>query len=241
MPGWALVGGSAVHSATEELDRRLFGIGGDAPESFLGAFEAEIDKRVAETGIPEEEWKISGKKSVAWPNKEDKDWWLYHGQSFVDNYVNWRNRYPGEIWITPDGEPAIEIKIDALFGGAVVIGYIDRIFYDNITKSLRVVDIKAGRTTPTDPSQLAGYAWGLPAHWPRPTHGSYFMARDGMLVGNYDLSGSKPMLDYEFGGAFNAIQAGYFPARANFMCGYCSVKDYCWLQNGQMSDAVKPF
>jgi putative RecB family exonuclease len=245
VPGWALIGGSAVHTATENLDRVLMGVEARGPSTFIDAFREEIRKRIDSTGIPEEQFKISGKKSVAWPNKEDKEWWIYHGQSFVENYVNWQQRYPGTIWITPDGVPAIEISVDANYGGAVVPGYIDRIFEEvdpwTRRKTLRVIDLKAGRTTPTDPLQLAVYAWGLPNLWPRPVIGSYFMARDGMLVGNYDLTDSLRMLQYEFGGAWKAINAGYFPARQSFMCNYCSVRDFCWAKEGDLSDQVKPF
>lgn len=244
-PGWALIGGSAVHTATENRDRRMMGISVDGPVTFMEAFELEIQKRIEQTGIPEEEFKVSGKKSVAWPNKEDKAWWIHHGQSFVENYVNWQHRYPGTIWIAPDGVPAIEIKVEVVLGGATIVGYIDRIFEEvNLRsrgKTLRVVDLKAGRTTPTDPLQLATYAWGLPNLWPRPVTGSYFMARDGMLVGDYDLTDSLGMLQYEFGGAWNAINAGYFPAKTGFMCNYCSVKDFCWAKDGDMADQVRPF
>jgi putative RecB family exonuclease len=240
VPGYALVGGSAVHTATENRDRsELFGISA-GPETFLEAFEQEINNRLDQSGVPEAQWKVSGKKSVAWPNKEDKDWWLFHGQSFVENYINWRNRYPGSIWITPEGTPAIEIEINANYGGAVVPGYIDRIFQEP-NGGLKVVDLKAGRTTPSDPLQLAVYAWGLPDSWPRPRTGSYMMARDGMIVGNYDLTDSLAMLKYEFGGAWDAINAGYYPAKQSYMCNYCSVRDYCWSKQGDMSEMVKPF
>lgn len=245
MPGWALIGGSAAHTATENLDRMAMGVDAPGPSTFMDAFDEEISKRVAATGIPEEEFKVSGKKSVAWPNKEDKAWWVHHGQSFVDNYMNWQNRYPGTIWITPAGTPAIEIKVEVELGGALVVGYIDRIFEEiNLRsgrKTLRVVDLKFGRTTPTDPLQLATYSWGLPNGWPRPATGSYMMGRDGILVGDYDLTDSLGMLQYEFGGAWKAIASGYFPARQSFMCGYCSVKDFCWAKDGDMADQVKPF
>jgi PD-(D/E)XK nuclease superfamily len=240
MPGWALIGGRAVHTTTENIDWLETTGEIRGPTTFIECFDEEIAKQLEESGIPSDQWRISGKVSKTWPNKEDEAWWRYHGQSFVDNYVHWRNRYPGMIWITPEGTPAIEIKVDANLGGADVTGFIDRIFQDPDT-TLRVVDIKAGRTTPTGKIQLSTYAWSLPSHWPRPVTGSYFMARPGLLIGNYSLELDQAQLKYEYGGAFKAIQQGYFPAKTGFMCGYCPVKDYCWAKDGEMAEAVKPF
>lgn len=240
MPGWALVGGRVVHTATENLDWLEMTGELRGPITFKECFDEEIQRELNESGIPSDQWKISGRPSKTWPNKEDEAWWRYHGQSFVDKYVLWRNRYPGTIWITPEGKPAIEIGINANIGGVDVTGYIDRIF-EEPDRSLRIVDLKAGRTTPTSPLQLATYSCGLASDWPRPSRGSYFMARDGMLVGNYDLTLSLAQLEYEYGGAWRAIQQGYFPAKTGFMCGYCSVKDFCWAKDGDMAEGVKPF
>lgn len=246
VPGWALVGGSAVHTATEVLDRQVYGLSLDDNRStFREAFEQQIEKTVARDGVPELEWRISGKVSKQWPNKEDKDWWLFHGQSFVDNYIGWRNRYPGEIWLLPDGSPAIEIAIDCEIGSAHVTGFIDRVFQER-DGTLRVVDLKAGRTTPTDGLQIATYGMGVETSTGMTAgfhvkHGSYFMARDGLLVGNYDLDQLYPRLQYIYDGAWQAINANYFPARHSFMCKFCPVNEWCWSENGALSEQVKPF
>lgn len=242
-PGWALIGGSAVHKATERRDWETFGVASNET-SFLACFEEEIEEQRDRTGLDEVAFRVSGKPTKTWPLKENKDWWLFHGQSFVDNYVNWRNRYPGNIWITPDGTPAIEVGFEYYPNGQDtkprVIGYIDRIF-EEPDKTLRVVDIKAGRTTPTGKLQLSTYAWGTSNLWPRPVTGSYFMARDGMLVGNYDLRHDEDLVKHHYSTSQLAIDAGYYPAQTGFMCGYCPVKDYCWAKDGEFSEAVKPF
>lgn len=239
-PGWALIGGSAVHSASEAIDFKMMGVDTGKPETFLAAFDAEIEKTLNNSVYPMEEWRVSGKASKDWPLKETKEWWIWHGTGFVQSYVDWRNRFNGTIWITPDGAPAIELEVNADLGDARVLGYIDRIF-ECADGSLKIVDLKAGRTTPTDGLQLGVYGIGLPNSWVRPTTGSYFMARDGILVGNYDLIAMRSRIQYEFGQAWRDINAGSFLPRETYMCKFCSVRDFCWAKDGEYSEAVKPF
>jgi hypothetical protein len=247
VPGWALVGGSAVHTATENVDREFMGqmVPHGQPMNFKDAFTAQIEKELKKSGVPEESWRVSGRATKEWPLKETKEWWLFHGQSFVDNYVNWRNRYPGDILLLADGTPAIEIPVDFQLGDSHITGYIDRIFLE-LDGSLRVVDLKAGRTTPTEALQLATYGLGVECSEGqtlglRVTHGSYFMAREGMLIGDYDLTKIYPRLRYDYEGAWNAINSGYFPAKKSFMCKYCSARDWCYAESGEFSDLVRPF
>lgn len=239
VPGYALVGGSAVHTATEELDRVAYGQQ-DTAKTFSECFDDEIERTLKRTGIPEEQWRVSGKASKDWPDKETKNWWIWHGPGFVKQYENWRNRYSGNIWITPDGTPAIELEVNTHLGDVHVLGYIDRIF-ELPDGSLKIVDLKSGRTTPTDGIQLGVYGIGLPDSWPRPTTGSYFMARDGILVGDYDLPAMRPRLNYELSTAWRDINNGSFLPKETYMCKFCSVRDFCWAKNGEYSEAVKPF
>lgn len=238
VPGWALIGGRAVHKATEVCDWHEYTGEGD-PMTFTEAFEMEIEETRRTSSVPEETWRVSGKVSKDWPNKENKNWWLWHGPTFVANWVSWRNRYPGTILLLENDTPAIELSIQTYFGEAKVTGFIDRLFREP-DGSIRVIDLKAGRTIPNDPRQLAIYAWGLPENI-RPVRGSYFDARRGMLIGDWDLTESKPALDYEFSGAWKSINAGYYPAKQSYMCNYCSVQDFCWAEKGELSEAVKPF
>lgn len=237
VPGYALVGGSAVHAATEAIDKASYGIG--EPMTFMEAFEIEASETVRRSGITEDGWRVSGKPTKDFPDKEDRKWWEWNGPVFVQNYIDWKNRYPGNIWITPDDVPAIELPIKTRFGGADVIGYIDRIFeHDGV---LTVVDIKAGRTTPPDGMQLAVYGAGLPAAWPMPQRGSYMMARDSRLIGDYWLPALYPRVNYEFDQAWTDINSGSFLPKETYMCKFCSVREYCWAKNGDMSEGLRPF
>lgn len=244
VPAWALVGGSAVHSVTEVWDLRDFGIENGEPDTFEAAFEAEIAKREEESGVPQSEWGVSGRASKEWPNKEDKSWWLAHGQAMVERWRSWLERSPWQIWIDPDkGLPAVELSFEVEIGGVAVRGHIDRILepvlpWDQPT--LAVVDLKAGRNEPKDTRQLQVYSEAM-----LPTevkYGAYFMVRDGKLVGPYDLDVVRDgRTAYEYAQAMDGIRAGLFPVRKDRHCDWCRVKDFCYAAGGERAHEVLPF
>jgi hypothetical protein len=242
MPGWALIGGRAVHTTTERLDQIEYGEEPDGPSAFADVFHEEIEHQKLSTALDESDFKVSGKATAKWPEKENKDWWLFHGPVFVNTYISWRNRYPAVIWRTPDDALAVEIKMEYRPNGPdsepMVLGFIDRIF-EHPDGTLEVVDLKSGKNKPKDKIQLSTYAWGLPNFWPRPVTGSFMMARTGELI-RYDVSGDEENVRAYYLGAHAAVETKNYPARPSWICNYCSVKDYCWAKDGEFAEAVRP-
>ena len=240
VPSWALLGGSAVHEATEEDD--WFGFTDIPGDSFETIFDRKVREAENESGVSRKDFKASGRKSKEWPNKEDYDWWMQFGPIFTQNWRAWLDRSPYEIWITPAGEPAIEIAFSGTHIGKVPTkGYIDRILRSRLSGELIVVDLKTGKT-PKGNVQLGTYASCLPVEWPAVTRGGYFMCRDGVLTGEHDLTpvtGARLVYDYE--NAWNGIHSGLFPARPSILCDYCGVRDFCYSYGGSRALEVQPF
>jgi putative RecB family exonuclease len=230
-PGWALVGGSAVHLCSERYDLHELGVPVDLL-TFEEAFAQILEETKQATILPESEWYVAGRKSTKYPNKEDKKWWLENGPAMYERWKAWRKVAPLDVWITPEGEPAIELGFELSIGGVPVKGYIDRIMEDRATHELLMLDIKSGSRTPRS-DQVGEYAFFFhhvlplekPIRW-----GSYWMARDGSLTPPVDLSRFYDgRVEYELQRVWKAAQAGaYGPAQPSNLCGSCAVKDACY-------------
>src|SRR5690554_7854983 len=84
----------------------------------------------------------------------------------MDQVVKYKEYYeqkaPREvIWITPDGEPAIELRFDLDLAGTKVVGYIDQVI-EHRDHGIIVRDSKTGNK-PGDDFQLAVYAVAVTA------------------------------------------------------------------------------
>lgn len=236
-PGWALVGGGAFHHMTEDFDC------GREVQPFDHYLDREIEDRVDETGFPREEWRVSGRATKEWPDKEDERWWRYHGPLFFDRYVRWQNATP---WVIAevDGKPAVEVKVEMDFGevdGEPVefVGYIDRIFHDPRHDVYLIGDLKTGSREPVVPQQLADYAVAL-----RETtgldvnHGFFYDARKGMSSTVYDLSlYDVDRLAYRVRATASMRRHGIFLPNPTSMCVACSVKEFCfaWKQGDPLA------
>ena len=63
-PSWAMVGGSAMHTLTETLDRQLFGIDAEpGATDFDQVFDAQIASQVERCGYQPSDWNVTGKAS----------------------------------------------------------------------------------------------------------------------------------------------------------------------------------
>jgi CRISPR/Cas system-associated exonuclease Cas4 (RecB family) len=236
-PAWALVGGSAVHKASEFID---FEQETDPTQAFVNAFDdcitAEIDKAPEEFRDPNG-WRASGRPSKAWPNKEDESWWRANGPLFVGNWVNWRRNSPLEIWRDDDGKLAIELEATVEIAGMPVKVFIDRVMTG--AAGLVVVDLKSGGP-PKDGMQLAIYAHALNQVYGMDVRfGQYWMARDGATSASYPVS-EWPMerLAYVFSGVRKMQEQNIFiPNRTN-MCVSCGVRRYCLAFGGELAHEV---
>jgi len=152
-PAWALVGGSAVHKASEEFDwdqdtnpHTLF------EHAFEDCIQAEIDKAPADFTDPAT-WRASGRRSKAFPDKENEAFWRANGPTFVANWINWRANSPLEIWRDDAGKMAVELEATVELAGFPVKVFIDRVMVG--PSGLVIVDLKSGANMPKDGMQLA--------------------------------------------------------------------------------------
>ena len=237
-PAWALVGGSAVHKASEFID---WDQETDPTQAFNNAFDdcitAEIDKAPDEFKDPNG-WRASGRASKAWPNKEDETWWRANGPLFVGNWINWRRNSPLEIWRDDDGKLAVELEATVEIAGLPVKVFIDRVMTG--PPGLVIVDLKSGANMPKDGMQLAIYAhaikavYGLDVQW-----GQFWSARDGASSVSYSVS-EWPMerLAYIFGSVRKMQEQGIFIPHVTNMCVSCGVRRYCKAFGGELAHEV---
>jgi putative RecB family exonuclease len=235
--GWYHAGGSAVHACTEQTDIFNY-FGGDPPKDF----NYYMDQAIAETEAtypdrPKAEWLTTGKGAMV----ENETWWRNAGPGLVAGWTRWLNASPFLVWSTPDGEPAIELEVNSMFGSVPSLGYIDRVVIrqdadiEDPATPLGVVDLKTGKP-PKSFHQLATYAEACQQRGYNATWGGYYMAK-GCVLSSYELTdhiGAK--LTYEYEQAWRGIKNQVFPARPSGLCkDWCGVSKYCaW--GGQLTD-----
>lgn len=249
VPGWALVGGSAFHAVTEHLDNLDFGYDDGGTGDFTEAFEVEQADRVERSGFLPDQWAASGRVSKENPHKEDRDFWLKNGPKWVLQYRRFLATSPWQTWITPDGQPAVELVLEWPVAEIPVKGYIDRVWENVVTGVLLIVDLKTGAREPMGVKQLVTYHNGLQALWraqgwsgDAPRYGSYYMARSGLLTSPEDVADlDDGRLAYDFSNARKGIEAGIFlPSKSN-LCPSCNVRDYCREYGGDRALSELPY
>jgi len=252
LPSWAGVGGRAFHKLAEVYDREGCVPWDDetwrqtASAVFMGEIASEIDK----TAVPSDEWRVSGRASKAWPNREDRAWWDHHLPEMGKAYAAWRAAHPElSLWITPDGEEAIELEIKVEIPGveAPFLAFIDRIFMDSSRAgSLLIRDLKSGSRPVEDLSQLVTYASLTEVRYRvRPAFGAIYSARKGALQpvfkdGREIMSLAHISTDTWIKGVQQRealIATGSFPSRPGRHCSWCDVAKACvW---GKGSEAYR--
>lgn len=185
-PSWWLVGGSAVHLATETFDNELLTHGtfnDNWNELFAQAWATELQATVETSTVDSSTWKAAS------AGKEDADWWHKQGPKMVERWAAWStSNNDWQIWHTPEGQPAVELDLMMMLGGVPVKMIIDRIMV-NSHGELMVLDIKTGANAPKHDLQLAFYAAGIETMFgERPRWGSYWMGRTGSTTPLVDLS-----------------------------------------------------
>lgn len=190
-PAAWLAHGSAVHEAAEAWERaRIAGEGmtrEQAKEVFRKSYKHHIDEACEET--PNLSWWFS---SGRYHGEQDISRRWHIGQEQVDKYIDWREKHPDErIWITPDGEPAVELGFEMNLDGVPVRGFIDAVIVDEHGR-LVVRDNKTG-ATPGDDFQLGVYKVALEVGYGviAPV-GDYWMGKTGKPTIPYDLSEWTP-------------------------------------------------
>lgn len=241
-PALWLAGGSAVHETTEAYD--LWTFPPDTGEEFPLAdyWEGCFAGQLAEAEEKEEntdKWRSSKSEPI--------EVWRTMGLSFVQAYIDWRERSPWQIWTTPDGLPAIELDVSGRLPGCEVEikAYLDRVFYDPVLNQLAIVDLKTSKKPPKTPAQFETYGALLKAKYGVDVHiGVPFMNRKATLGTPYDLTGVTPeAVGAVYGAAWEQIKgymaAGNFPADTSD-CFLCDVKAACHAQNGPLARRYDP-
>lgn len=184
-----------------------------------------------EAKAPSGTWRAGGRATKAYPNKEDKTWWMSEGPTMVHNYYNWRMQNTNlDIWHTPEGVPAIELGISVTLPGDVTLkSYIDRVFVDRVSGETMIVDLKTGKP-PQAGLQLAVYRLALQQQFGEaPRYGAFWMGRQGTLDKVYDLDTYPiPMVERWMRDVKKAIDMQIFVPHINMMCDYCGVKKFCY-------------
>lgn len=247
LPSWAGVGGRAFHALAERYDREgcpEWGADdwiGNAEEIFLEAINEEAEK----TGIAPEDWRVSGRASKAWPDKETRAWWLYNLPSLGEAYAAWRAAHPElQIWVTPDGEEAIELELRVEIPGVRTpfLAYVDRVFENRaLGGALAVVDLKSGSMPVEDLEQLVSYASLMEIRYTRrPEFGGIYGARKGALQPVFKDGLELMPLGHVSTETWlrgvrsqeRIIATGEFPASPGRHCNWCDVAKACTWAKG---------
>ena len=222
VPGWFTVAGSAFHELTAVFDR-----GGNV--TWANFFNNQIELEEHTTGTTRDRWRVAG---VTKANREGQtyQWWLAKGEELFGMYIDWVMEMPPATMIEDDIsgflDPDIQLK-----------GMVDRVYPDLI------VDIKTGTAQPkTAEAQLGVYRAAMLARdGVAPDKGAYYMAKDGKLTKEYDLSIWTPEYVSKLFREMKAgIAAGVFLPSPSFSCNACPVRDFCYTAKGAKSQGYDP-
>lgn len=225
-PAAWLVQGLAVHEAAEAWERsgRTMSI-----EETQAVFSESFDKhatRLGEKAPDFKTWFRSGPYDAVTDLPRRFDIGLEQTAKYIEYYC--RNDEE-KIWVTPDGEPAIELEFDVEIGQVRVKGYIDQVI-ELEDGTLVVRDIKTGNQ-PGDDFQLAVYATALWLKYGvKIVIGDYWMGRTGKPTKDlYKLDfWSLEKVAERFEAVDQAIRSENFvPNPSEDNCRFCSVAGAC--------------
>ncbi len=226
-PAWWLLGGSAVHKATEWIDTDEWD--GTPEEAFhFALFEECQDAK--ERWPDETTWLAAGYGARA----QRYDYWAVQGPRYV---AQWSNRYiPGDInWVELDVSTTLP-------SGILIKAYIDRVDVEHEIGLVQATDLKTGSRRPDSDQQLGIYS-ALLREWLRTKFGLPYVANYTIAASNYmfkddefhPVDVSNWTLDTVDKYAQEWLRAQeaqvYIPNRGD-LCGRCSVAEACYLQSG---------
>lgn len=122
------------------------------------AFSEEIQNEVRHADTQYQDtstWKVFGRATKFWPDKENRAWWDHHGPIFLIRWINFRATSGWDLILLDDDpeQPAIEIDCSGLIGDVALKGFIDRLFLDErgqpFILDLKGLDVRTPLATPT--------------------------------------------------------------------------------------------
>lgn len=250
-PRMSTLAGSVVHRITEALDKAKLGVvtfdpttpdewARDPYSVAARVLDEEIKMALdkSEGLYTERDIRISGKPTKDWPKKHDREYMIRHIPSWVQNWVNWLNDAPWDIWIADDGQLGIELNLKFQVGDQTVTGSIDRVLV-NGRGDLAIVDLKGGAWTPKDLSQPELYAFGLQQKFAETRgirlQGGFFMNRKGAIEKWGWLEPNEALLAHKFNTTAAKAEQGLLGWDTE-MCEFmCSVRDHCPIYGGKVA------
>ena len=200
------------------------------------AFLEAIGETEAKSGTNPVDWRVSGRATKQWPDKENKAWWDVNGKEMFYNFItNWQES-GFQVWVAPDGVPGIEIGFNSYFGNVLIKAYADCVATRG--DEFAVIDFKTGKYTPDSSMQLGIYASLIEMQFgKRPNAGYYYSAREGVFKEAYGIDRwTIPVLTNLFEKFEFAVQNEVFLPNVGMSCGTCGVRDYCYAVGGHMSE-----
>ncbi|AEV52129.1 RecB-like protein [Rhodococcus phage RGL3] len=157
------------------------------------------------------------------------------GQDQCGKYIAWYEKHPEQKpWVTPDGEPAVELEFDVDLDGVQVKGFIDLVVEDEETGEVLVRDNKTG-AMPGDDFQLGVYSVALEVQHgiERPLSGDYWMGKSGKATHPFDLKEwGRDRVTEKFHEVDQKIRAEEFPPTEDPKnCERCPVALSCKFVN----------
>lgn len=227
--------GTAFHAVAEEYEKRVAAGNPMAFDEALDLFREYYANEVGDltATTPNFEWWFW---SGPYNGERDIERRYEIGLEQVEKFIGWRHAEGQEIWVTPDGKPAIELDFKIELDGILVRGFIDAVVV--IDGKPHVRDYKTGNS-PGDDFQLAVYALAIETLYPgvKVTTGDYFMAgkkgKPAKPTAPYDLTAwSREDISAVFQEVEAGIQAGLFEADPEpGKCGFCDVNLACPVFN----------
>lgn len=232
-PAWWLIGGSAVHKATEWLDK---GEWDEAPEmAFYQAFTNEIEQAL-------EEWPDQGswRKAGYGARAQGHEHWMKQGPLYVKQWAahEWSDQhFMDHSWVELDVSTTLP-------SGIAIKAYVDRLAVWEDERGdffCELDDLKTGSTRPDSDQQLGVYSV-LAREWLENKFGRVgkvrelkarnYMFKDDEFypvdVSNWTLETVDEIAQEWYRGLESAV---FLPNRGK-QCGSCGLRDACYLASG---------
>jgi len=228
-PAWWLLGGSAVHTATEWLDTDDWD--GSPEQAFLYAFHLECQETREKGWDDESQWRKAGYGARA----QGYEHWMEQGPRYVRQ---WADRNQEWEWVELDVSTTLPSGIE-------IKAYIDRARVDRTIQGFQIADLKTGSTRPDSDQQLGIYKV-LFDIWLNTKGTQYtrcfsggadisawnYMFKDDefylMPVSHWTLNTVDKMAQEWYRG----LESGVFLPNRGKQCGTCGVRDACFLATG---------